>query len=270
MNNFLTRVVTAIFFGIVFISGIYYNEYTLTGLFAVVLVVCMMEFNKLIFQHAPGQNDHWSVIAGLVLFLTVVLTISGLSGPDVLAINIPFFAFIFIKQLYSKYDRPFRAIAYKLSSLVYLAFPLALFCSLGFIHQEVYNHEITLGFMFLLWANDSGAYLIGMSLGKNKLFERISPKKSWEGFFGGLVVAIGVAVLCSLFFTTLAVQHWIVMAILVTLFGTFGDLVESMFKRSMNVKDSGKLLPGHGGFLDRFDGLLIAAPMVYSYLVLFS
>jgi phosphatidate cytidylyltransferase len=134
----------------------------------------------------------------------------------------------------------------------------------------VYNHEITLGFMFLLWANDSGAYLIGMSLGKNKLFERISPKKSWEGFFGGLVVAIGVAVLCSLFFTTLAVQHWIVMAILVTLFGTFGDLVESMFKRSMNVKDSGKLLPGHGGFLDRFDGLLIAAPMVYSYLVLFS
>jgi phosphatidate cytidylyltransferase len=122
--------------------------------------------------------------------------------------------------------------------------------------------------MLMLWANDTGAYLFGSKFGKTRLFERHSPKKSWEGFFGGMFTSLVVAYVLSLFFTELPVWAWGGMAILISSFGTLGDLVESMLKRSLNAKDSGNILPGHGGFLDRFDGLLIAAPVVYAYLYL--
>jgi phosphatidate cytidylyltransferase len=120
----------------------------------------------------------------------------------------------------------------------------------------------------MLWASDTGAYLFGMKLGKTKLFERHSPKKSWEGFFGGVLTSVLVSYIISLFFTELSPFVLGGMAVLIVSFGTLGDLVESMLKRSLDVKDSGNILPGHGGFLDRFDGLLIAAPIVYVYLYL--
>ena len=120
----------------------------------------------------------------------------------------------------------------------------------------------------MLWANDTGAYLFGMKFGKRKLFERHSPKKSWEGFFGGMFTSLIVAFVISHFFVELDTLVWAGMAILISSFGTLGDLVESMLKRSLDAKDSGSFLPGHGGFLDRFDGLLIAAPVVYVYLYL--
>jgi phosphatidate cytidylyltransferase len=120
----------------------------------------------------------------------------------------------------------------------------------------------------MLWANDTGAYLFGMKFGKRKLFERHSPKKSWEGFFGGMFTSVLVAVGLSFIFTENVAIIWVGMAILIASFGTLGDLVESMLKRSLDTKDSGGLLPGHGGLLDRFDGLLLAAPVVYAYLYL--
>ena len=124
--------------------------------------------------------------------------------------------------------------------------------------------------MILLWANDTGAYLVGMKFGRNKLFERHSPKKTWEGFIGGIVIGAAAAVIISYYFKDLPWNQWVSVAILISCFGTLGDLVESMFKRSINVKDSGGILPGHGGLLDRFDGLLIAAPIVYTYLYFIS
>jgi phosphatidate cytidylyltransferase len=120
----------------------------------------------------------------------------------------------------------------------------------------------------MLWANDTGAYLFGMKFGKRKLFERHSPKKSWEGFFGGMFTSVLVAVGLSFICTENVAIIWVGMAILIASFGTLGDLVESMLKRSLDTKDSGGLLPGHGGLLDRFDGLLLAAPVVYAYLYL--
>lgn len=120
----------------------------------------------------------------------------------------------------------------------------------------------------MLWANDTGAYLFGMKLGKRKLFERHSPKKSWEGFFGGVFTSLVVSIIIAFQFTEVEPIVWAGMAAIISCFGTLGDLVESMLKRSLGVKDSGSFLPGHGGFLDRFDGLLIAAPIVYVYLYL--
>ena len=134
--------------------------------------------------------------------------------------------------------------------------------------RRVYDIHLPLAFLLMLWASDTGAYLFGRKLGKTKLFERHSPKKSWEGFFGGVFTSVLVAFIISLFFKEISSLVWIGMAVLVVTFGTLGDLVESMLKRSLNVKDSGNILPGHGGILDRFDGLLIAAPVVFTYLYL--
>lgn len=120
----------------------------------------------------------------------------------------------------------------------------------------------------MLWANDTGAYLFGVKFGKNRLFERHSPKKSWEGFFGGMFTSLVASYLISMQFTEMSPLIWAGMSFLIVCFGTLGDLVESMLKRSLDAKDSGSFLPGHGGFLDRFDGLLIAAPVVYVYLYL--
>jgi phosphatidate cytidylyltransferase len=122
----------------------------------------------------------------------------------------------------------------------------------------------------MLWANDTGAYIFGVKFGKKRLFERHSPKKSWEGFFGGVATSIAVAYILAQYFTSYSLLNWVTMATLISCFGTMGDLVESMFKRSIEIKDSGKILPGHGGLLDRFDGLLLSAPVVFVYIYLIT
>ena len=125
-----------------------------------------------------------------------------------------------------------------------------------------------LGIILLIWASDVAAYLVGSFIGKNKLFERISPGKTWEGSVGALIINIGCAFLVANWFPELALKHWIVISVLVSIFGTIGDLVESMFKRQAGVKDSGKIMPGHGGILDRFDSLLFVSPFIYAYLTI--
>jgi phosphatidate cytidylyltransferase len=129
---------------------------------------------------------------------------------------------------------------------------------------------IVVGFFILLWANDTGAYLTGITMGRHRLMERISPKKSWEGFIGGMVIAAAAAWLLSDWFGVLDKKGWIIVSVIITIAGTYGDLVESMLKRSIGVKDSGNVLPGHGGFLDRFDSVIISFPMVYLYILLFG
>jgi phosphatidate cytidylyltransferase len=133
----------------------------------------------------------------------------------------------------------------------------------------VYHFEIIFGCLFILWASDTGAYFAGTFFGKRKLFERISPKKSWEGFFGGALLALVFAYGLSRYLDYLSVTQWFVIAVIIIVGGTFGDLIESLLKRSIEIKDSGTVLPGHGGFLDRFDGLLISTPFIVAYLEIF-
>lgn len=120
----------------------------------------------------------------------------------------------------------------------------------------------------MLWASDTGAYLAGRTFGKTKLFERHSPKKTWEGSFGGLIISGLAAFILSRFFPGIETWQWLISSVIIVVFGTYGDLTESMLKRSYHIKDSGNIMPGHGGFLDRFDGLLLAAPLVYLFLLL--
>src|SRR5690606_15573525 len=156
---------------------------------------------------------------------------------------------------------------YTFLGLFYVSMPFALLNAAAF-HEGNYNFEIIFGCLFILWASDTGAYFAGTFFGKRKLFERISPKKSWEGFFGGAALAMIFAYGIATFFHSLAMLDWLIIGVIIVVGGTFGDLIGSLLKRSIEIKDSGDSLPGHGGFLDRFDGLIISIPFIVAYLEL--
>ncbi len=181
----------------------------------------------------------------------------------------PLVSFVYMIKLYKKFERkPFTNIAFTFLGIFYVAVPFALLNVAAF-EDGVYNYQIIFGCLFILWASDTGAYFAGTFFGKRKLFERISPKKSWEGFIGGAMLALIFAFGIAHYFDTLSLQQWLVVCVIIIVGGTFGDLIESLLKRSIEIKDSGTSLPGHGGFLDRFDGLLISAPFIVTYLEIF-
>ena len=227
----------------------------------------MIEFYRLFI---PGQRINWTVgiIAGIVFFMTSFLVANLFVGANILLLNIPLIGLIFILELFFNDDQHVRNIGVTLSGLIYIALPLSLinFFYNPALSQGVSYNEILIVFFAVMWINDTAAYLVGSSFGKHKLWERISPNKTWEGLFGGLIFGLLAVFIFSKFYTIFAPLEWMVFGFLVIVFGTLGDLVESMFKRSLFIKDTGEILPGHGGILDRFDGVLIAIPFVYVYL----
>ncbi len=187
---------------------------------------------------------------------------------------IPLLFAVFIIELFRNQPQPIANIAFTILGIEYVAVPFTLLHGLSYFKNmnfsSDYGFEVLMGYFFILWANDTGAYFVGRSLGKHKLFERISPKKTWEGSFGGALSGLLVAYANFLLFPALSLWVWIGIALIVVIFGSIGDLVESLFKRSLQIKDSGNILPGHRGVLDRFDGIFISAPMVYAFLILLS
>jgi phosphatidate cytidylyltransferase len=175
-------------------------------------------------------------------------------------------------ELYRKKDKSVENIAVTIFSIVYLAIPLSLVNYLVFpeiFKENTYTPKLLIALFILIWIYDSGAYLVGVSIGKHRLFERISPKKSWEGAIGGALIAMLAAWLISGFIPEIKLIHWIAISILTVISSTFGDLTESLFKRLFGIKDSGTIFPGHGGVLDRFDSLFFAVPVIVMYLKLF-
>ena len=215
------------------------------------------------------------MVAGCIFYLVSTLYLNRIIPEIYLIVPIPLLFLIFIFELFSKSDKPIVNIAITLSGIFYIALPLALLSYLAYppppypgFELFKYNPNVLLGFFFLIWTNDSAAYITGVTFGKHRLFERISPKKTWEGSIGGAVLSLIAAYIISIYFTELQLADWLVIAFIITIFGTLGDLVQSLFKRSVNVKDSGSILPGHGGILDRFDGVLLSVPFVFIYLQL--
>lgn len=264
-----TRAITAFFFTIVMLGSIFLGGYTFTFFYLILSLVALFEFFGMI--KTAGIKPHSNI--ALVLSASIFLMTAGYQllqfEKKFMLLIIPLTFLVFIAELYKKEKNPFTNISYTFAGIIYVIIPFCFFYSLGFIQNHAeYNFHLPLSFLLMLWASDTGAYLFGMKLGKTRLFERHSPKKSWEGFFGGMFTSVLVSYIISLFFTEISPLVFAGMAVLVVSFGTLGDLVESMLKRSLNVKDSGNILPGHGGFLDRFDGLLVAAPVVYVYLYL--
>jgi phosphatidate cytidylyltransferase len=267
-----TRAITAFFFTIVMLGSIFLGGYTFTFFYLLLSMLALFEFFKLIQTAGIKPHKTIALIAAAVIFLLTASYPYELFEKRLLLLVIPLITAVFIAELYRKEQQPFVNIALTFAGLVFVTMPFCFFYALGFLNDSAetvpYNFHLPLSFLLLLWASDTGQYLFGVKFGKTPLFARHSPKKSWEGFLGGVFTSVLVSYLLSLWFTELNAFVLAGMAIIIVGFGTLGDLVESMLKRSLNVKDSGDILPGHGGFLDRFDGLLIAAPLVYAYLYL--
>ena len=173
---------------------------------------------------------------------------------------------ILFHKLYAKKNNPIHNWAYFILGQVFIALPFSLLNYIIFIKD--FQPIILLAVFATIWVNDTGAYLVGVTFGKHRLFERISPKKSWEGFIGGVLFALLSGYTFSRFIPEISLLNWFIFSEIIVIFGTFGDLTESLLKRTLDVKDSGDVIPGHGGLLDRFDSMLLAAPAVYIFLSL--
>jgi len=243
----------------------------------VVVVWAMLEFHDIIIKDRMDVGKYIGVFCGVALFLIAFFYAQNLITGVFFLFLIPLFIILFISQLYSKNLHSFHSIAYTLTGIIYIALPFALCNGLvfpsgddGFLNPgDKYVPDILLGFFILLWTNDTFAYLTGILFGRHRLFERISPKKSWEGFFGGLICTVALSLLVARLFPILPSCHWVAVATIIVVFGVYGDLIESLLKRNLKIKDSGRFLPGHGGILDRFDSVLVAVPMVLFYLKIF-
>lgn len=270
MTNFTQRVITGALFGAVMISSVVFNGWTFIALFFVINVLSIWEFYKLVMTDGSEPRRYAGTIFSCLLFILTALIAKNVVSPFYLITLIPFTFYVFIQELYLKSPKPFENLADTFIGIIYLTVPLSLFNFIAFPVSDLgnYHYETILGYFFLLWASDTGAYMFGRRYGKRKLFERHSPKKSWEGSIGGTLVTLIVAFLLSRYFISVDLLDWLVMGVLIVVTGTLGDLVESMLKRSLDVKDSGKMLPGHGGILDRFDGLFISVPFVVTYLII--
>ena len=260
-----TRAITGFIFAFIVLALILINGYSFTVLFIILSTLCTLEFYKLV----KAGDVKPQVITGLLLVFSVItpFILHFLYDKPIsnLLFCVPFIIIVIIIELYRNHTIPFHNIAYTIFGLVYATVPFCFFYALAFSDGQ-YSFHYPLGFILMLWSSDTGAYVFGITLGKNRLFERHSPKKSWEGFAGGLICSILTAFILSIYFTELSQIHWLLIGAIIASAGTLGDLSESMLKRSLSTKDSGSFLPGHGGFLDRFDGLLLAAPLVFVYL----
>jgi phosphatidate cytidylyltransferase len=274
MKPFLTRTLTGIVYVALTVSGILYNSYTFLCLFSILTVFCLREFYGLmITQKNIRLNPWYNSFGGLLLFVSTYLYTTGICSYVVFSLYLLYVVSIFISALYEKQQDPLTHIAYVILGQCYIALPLSLLNRIAFPVAADgiagYYPVLVLALFIFIWINDTGAYLVGSLFGKHPLFKRISPKKSWEGFFGGTLFTVASSFLFASFEPEIPYYHWIALSCGVVLFGTWGDLVESLMKRTLNVKDSGKVLPGHGGFLDRFDSLLLAVYAVFFYVQLF-
>ncbi|MBB3056670.1 phosphatidate cytidylyltransferase [Mucilaginibacter gotjawali] len=269
-----TRAITGFFFVIVMLASVLLGQFVFVTFYLMLSAFCLYEFYSLVTQNTAKPDIVLGIINGMMLFAgiavlifsdNITLLLSYKAAHSLLFLMPLTSALVFIRQLYNKSASPFNNIAYTYLGIVLVIVPFTFFHALAFV-KGAYDFHFPLAFLILLWANDTGAYLVGMKFGRTKLFERHSPKKTWEGFIGGIIISAGVALILAHFYTELPWNQWVSIAIIISCIGTLGDLVESMFKRSINVKDSGGILPGHGGLLDRFDGLFLAAPIVYMYL----
>jgi phosphatidate cytidylyltransferase len=280
LSNFARRTFTAVWIVVFILGGFWLHpiSFFFTGL----LIIAGAQYEYYLVVRDSGVHPQIAagLVTGIALYSVSSLVAAGFTGQRSYLYLLPLIAIIMVIELYRKQDKPFDSLAHTFFAVIYIAVPLSLFPYAAFSKTGLdsllpnetvgFSPGIIIGFLLILWANDTGAYITGVSLGRHRLMERISPKKSWEGFFGGGIIAILAAWLLSGWLGVVGKTEWIMIAVLVTVAGTFGDLVESMFKRSAGVKDTGTIMPGHGGFLDRFDSAFLSFPIVYLFISLFG
>ena len=276
MNNFIVRTITAVFF-VAAIVCCFLRAEAMVFLFALVTGLTIWEFTGLVNDRENvSVNRMICTVAGVYFFLAMAGYNSGITPAGVFVPYLITIVYLMVAELYLKQPDPVNDWAYTMMSQLYIALPFSMINVLAFRSAGsdiTYTYLVPLSVFFFLWVNDAGAYICGSLLGKHKLFPRISPGKSWEGSIGGGILVMIVAVLIWHLSEQYAVNdlhlsafEWAGLGLVVVIFGTWGDLVESLFKRTIGIKDSGHILPGHGGMLDRFDSTLMAFPSVVVYL----
>lgn len=278
MTNLVRRTVTGAFIVIFVLGGLWLHPVTFFIVGAVMIGGTQREYYIMVRGTGVRPQLVTGIISGFILYFTsTMIALGWLPFKGFLAL-IPVISIVMFIELFRKVERPFDSLAHTFFSILYTAVPFSMFPFAAFSQTGLepllqmegiqFSPGILIGFFLLLWTNDTGAYLVGSVIGKHRLFERISPKKSWEGFFGGLILTLLVARLFSGWLGVADTAGWMIIAFIISVAGTLGDLLESMLKRSLGLKDSGTVMPGHGGFLDRFDSVVVAFPLVYFYLAI--
>jgi phosphatidate cytidylyltransferase len=269
VNNLAKRTVVGVPGAALIVWLIFFNEYSFAFLFFLITVLSLHEFYKRSTNELIQPQRRTGLAIGILTFITFIsfrYTL-GLNPTLLSLILIPVLFTIFILELYRKKQNPFLNIAFTFLGIIYIPVTMAMASLIGWSSNDGQFHPSNMfGYFFILWAHDIGAYFAGKWWGKHKLFERISPKKTWEGTGGGVVFSFIVAHFIAMYCPGLTRMEWLSITVIILITSTLGDLVESMFKRSISIKDSGTLLPGHGGMLDRFDGLFISVPFVWVFL----
>jgi phosphatidate cytidylyltransferase len=264
-KNFIQRTISGAIFVAIIIASILLSPYAFAVVFVIITALAMHEFYKL--THKPGETDvnfMAGVTGGVLLFICSFLYAYNLVSFPVYPVYGLYVLLVLIAELFRKKKNPVNNWAYFLLGQVYIALPFSLLNFILFISG--FQPILLMAVFITLWVNDTGAYVTGMLFGKHKMFERISPKKTWEGFIGGAFFALLSGYVFSRFIPDISLIQWLIFSELVVIFGTLGDLSESLIKRTEQVKDSGNVIPGHGGILDRFDSMLMAAPVIFIYL----
>lgn len=274
MKNLIKRALTGIIFVGVLIGAICFHPISFLIIFCLITGLTLWEFYGLVKHYEDASMKRLiGSMGGMYLFAATFAYSNQMAGGVIFLPYLLYLIYTLVGELYYKAPNPINNWAFTFFAQLYCA---GTFTMLNFIAttpgasgESVYSPLFIMAIFIFIWLNDTGAYLIGSLIGKRKLFERISPKKSWEGFFGGLAVALGASQALAWYAPEVSWYNWLGLSATVVLFGTWGDLIESLLKRTLGVKDSGNILPGHGGMLDRFDSLMLAAPAAYIYIELF-
>lgn len=261
------RTLSGFVFVLVIIGSILLHSYAFLLVFSIVTALAVCEFHKLTNVKGQVEVSFLSAIIGAVLlFGTSYLHAANIIRYPVYSVYGLYLVVVLVSELYRRKTNPINNWAYFVLGQLLVALPFALLNFIAFIDASVYKPLIMIAVFVTIWVNDTGAYIFGISFGKHRLFERISPKKSWEGFVGGALSALASGYVFSLFIPEITLLQWLLFSEIVVVAGTFGDLLESQLKRTVHIKDSGNIIPGHGGLLDRFDSMLLAAPVIFIYL----
>lgn len=273
MKVLVRRSITGIVFAAIMLAGIIIHQYVFAIVFAVFLMLTLFEFYKISENIGYEPSAKIGLTCGFLLFVIFFLAASHVIPKEYIYLSILIPLFTLLPDLFDKRKNGFKNSMITIAGIIYIALPyslLSFFVYPGNGSGTEFYPWILIGIFLIIWMYDSMAYVFGSMLGKHKICQRISPKKSWEGLIGGAVFAVIMGIINSIFFQELSIVNWIVIALLIVTFGTSGDFFESKLKREAGVKDSGSILPGHGGLLDRFDTMLFAAPVIFVWITLFG
>lgn len=273
MKNLITRTLAGAVFAGLIITSILWHPLALFILFFFFNAMALYEFARMFKKRGYQIQSSSIILMGSIVYVLIGLYANSYLGSHVLYLFLPLIFILFISALYQKTDRPFENLGIKLLSILYISLPFGLFNiveNMGLIGSQQNQPLLLLFFFILVWSSDTFAYLSGVSFGKHRLFERISPKKSWEGSIGGGICTMAIGYLIGYLSGIFTPWTWVALALILVVTATYGDLVESLLKRQMKVKDSGNIMPGHGGILDRFDAAIFSIPFYLFLLYLLA